>query len=499
MTSLRFEPDDSSKSLLEWLEGRGVELDTRCGCRGLCQGCRVLVNGQERRSCQLPTGDLAPGDEVALMGKNSGKKVLHALDSFTMDWTPKSGQVGYGLAIDIGTTTVVVALWDLEKGILLETVSSGNEQRKYGDNVISRVHHDLEGGGQELHQALVQETLQPLVTKLKASIPEMSRQLKRVVVAGNPVMLHTLCGLPLKGFASFPFQPEFLGSKSISAGVLGLDPLLEIELLPGMGAFVGADITAGALASGMMEGGGEKVLLIDFGTNGEILLKNGNEWLATATAVGPAFEGGMLACGRPADAFAVHHLERIHGEWVFRGDQADIQDYQGFAGSAYIDYTALAHKEGWVGERGRYDTGAKGLRKAKGPFGEVWRHDLTSGLFITEVDLAELLKAKAAIQAGAEAILGEAGLAVGDLDRLMVAGGFGYHMNLSHAMHLGILPKMEASKVKVVGNASLGGASRVLLEPELLPKLEKLAQKVRVIELNLLESFEDLYLDALIF
>lgn len=494
-----FQKDAQEGSLLQWLERRGIELDTRCGRRGLCQGCRVLIDGEERRSCQVSTQDLREGAEVIPQVVSSGKKVLHALDSFSMDWKASAGNEGMGLAIDIGTTTVVVALWDLKKGVLLDTSSSGNAQRRYGDNVLTRVQHELDGGGDDLHQALVEENLKPLVKKLLGKHSGSAEMLKRVIVAGNPVMLHTMLNLSLEGFASYPFNPHFLASRKVSAELLGLFGEIEVNLLPGMGAFVGADIVAGALSSGMIDGG-EKVLLIDFGTNGEILLKNGDSWVATATAVGPAFEGGSLTCGRPADVHSIHHLDYVDGKWLLIGDQEDAAEYKGFSGSAYIDYISLCLQQGWLTERGRYENDVPGVEvKELNIIGKVLRHLLADKIYISETDLAELLKAKAAIQAGAEALLEEAGLDVSDLDQVIVAGGFGYHMNLQHAMNLGLLPRVEISKVKIVGNASLGGASRVLLDEGLLPSLEKLSSKTKVVELNLLDSFEDLYLDALTF
>jgi uncharacterized 2Fe-2S/4Fe-4S cluster protein (DUF4445 family) len=341
--------------------------------------------------------------------------------------------------------------------------------------------------------------LKPLYGKLEQKLAGVTERVSRIVVAGNPVMLHTLVQLPLDGFAKYPFTPEFLGRHLASAQTVGFQRHdLEAELLPGMGAFVGADIIAGALASGMIDGH-KKVLLIDFGTNGEILLKNHDEWSATATAVGPAFEGGLLACGRPADAHAVHHLDLQNEHWVMIGDQENTHDYKGFAGSAYIDYLALALDEGWIGERGRYEKSAPGLEDTTGPCGSVLQQNFGKHIYITEVDLAELLKAKAAIEAGIQALLKEAGLKIDDIDQLIVAGGFGYHMNLAHAMRVGLLPQIDPNKVKIVGNSSLGGASRVLLEKDLIFTLENLSQRVKVIELNLLDSFEDLYLDALCF
>lgn len=497
--SFLFQQDSQSRTLLEWLERKGVSLDTRCGSRGLCRGCRVTVDGQELRSCQVKTETIEEGLEIIPELFSEGKSVLHALDSFSMDWKPKSGRQGYGFAIDIGTTTVVVALWDLSKGELLDSRSSGNAQRSYGDNVLSRVQHDQDGGGSDLQRSLLKETLRPLIASLLKEWKDCEEQLKQVVIAGNPVMLHTMLGLSLEGFARFPFSPHFLGSRSADPELLGLRKEVSVELLPSMGAFVGADIVAGALSSGMINNH-SNTLLIDFGTNGEILLRKGDDWLATATAVGPAFEGGVLACGRPADAMAVHHLDIVGEEWKLIGDQKEKSTFKGFSGSAYIDYISLCLQKAWINDRGRFTEKLQGVdEKDVEGLGRVLRHIFAPKLYITEVDLAELLKAKAAIQAGTEAILEEAGIEVKDLDQLVVAGGFGYHMDLDHAIKLGLIPQMEKEKIRIVGNASLGGASRVLLEEALLPCLEELSLKTEVIELNLLESFEDYYLDALSF
>ena len=507
---LTYEEDGASSILSHWLETRGHGPEMRCGGRGLCRTCSVKVSGHEVKSCQCKTSTLSSGKDIIELPSKTLSENLHAVETFWSDpeqSTHITPQLGFGISVDIGTTTVVGALWDLKTGDLIKTSSRPNAQRKFGDNVLSRISKslDTENGPVLLQLALVQDTLRPILEELMAKKSAIdghsiaNQEMLSCVLAGNPAMLQTLLGFSLRGLATYPFKTEFLDSRHLLASTLGLPWDFPLLLLPGSGPFVGADITAGVLCSSFLELNGPS-LFIDFGTNGEIVLKDSKgHYSASATAAGPAFEGGRLSCGVAANDEAVHHLEIRHDQWKLLGRQEQAKAYKGFAGSSYVDYMAEALRSGWLNEMGRFNH-REHLRIEQNSLGyDEARHYLTEELYVSEVDIAELVKAKAAIQAGYNSLLREAGLKSNQLETVVVAGGFGFHLQLANAITVGLLPNVPLNRFRVVGNSSLGGASQVLKDPSLLEKLEYFCKNVRVVELNLLKSFEDEYLDAMVF
>ena len=507
---LIYKDNGVSQILSHWLETQGHGPEMRCGGRGLCRTCSVKVNGHEVKTCQCKTSTLTSGRDTIDVPPKIKSENLHVVETFWSDPernTILTPRLGYGISVDIGTTTVVGALWDLKTGDLIKTSSRPNAQRKFGDNVLSRISKslDAENGPLLLQQALVQDTLSPILVELMAEKTSIEghrigeQPILSCVLAGNPAMLQTLLGFSLRGLATYPFKADFLDSQHFLASKLGLPWSFPFLLLPGCGPFVGADISAGVLSSSFLEQRGPS-LFIDFGTNGEIVLKDANgHYSASATAAGPAFEGGRLSCGVAANDEAVHHIEIQHAQWKLLGRQDHAKAYKGFAGSSYVDYMAEGLRSGWLNEMGRFNH-REHLRIAHNSLGyDEARHYLTEELYVSEVDIAELVKAKAAIQAGYNSLLREAGLKSNQLESVVVAGGFGFHLQLANAITVGLLPNVPLNRFRVVGNSSLGGASQVLKNPSLLEKLDHFCKNVRVVELNQLKSFEDEYLDAMVF
>lgn len=481
-------------TLKDWLSAAEAPVETRCGGRGLCRSCQVLLNGEEVKSCQVKVAELLGAQHEVCIPKRE-PRAIHAVSDFWVD--PKlqiQKRKGYGVAMDIGTTTVVATLWDLSTPAMIKTISAANAQKSYGDNVLSRISHSTTEahGVEDLQRTLVEETLNPLLESLTKVAKDSKGTVSELVIAGNPTMLMSLKGQSLKGLACYPFTTP-LSAEHIDAKEIGLSCSGAVVLLPAMGPFVGADLTAGALATSFWQKSSPS-MFIDFGTNGEILLNDGkgNFW-ATATAVGPAFEGGVLSCGMMANDAAVHHISVEQGQWKLKGRQSSTDAYVGIAGSAYVDYLAEAIKIEWLSKMGRLTQRHDCELSEKN--GCV--HHLSSKISISEVDVAELIKAKAAIQAGIHSLLEVANIEVEDLNEVLVAGGFGYHMNLANAITLGLLPRVPLEKINVVGNSSLGGAVQVLLHPPSLEISEEQCRRVKVLELNELENFEDEYIDAM--
>lgn len=493
---------DGSELVSDWLAGHGIALNMRCGGRGHCRGCHIDVVGRPGpvRACQTKCAEL-PGGATAITVPPSSRAdhSLHGVSEFEVRGVQRRPMLraGLGLALDIGTTTVAGALWDLAEGSCLSTASRGNAQRRHGDDVVSRITFAVQqpDGAARLQRDLVAGTLAPLVAGLASDAGVGPERIVEAVVAGNPSMLHTLLGESLAGLATYPFRPAFLGARTVASRDIGLPMDFGVRLLPGLGPFVGADVVAGALASGMLDEGGGCSLLVDFGTNGEILLRSGKDYFAAAAAAGPAFEGGRLRHGATAREGVVSSMRLEDGRW--RQDViGGASTAHGISGAAYVDFLAEGLRDGLLDERGRFDPGRPEVRAGE-PGATTGRLvDLSPGLDASESDVAELLQAKAAIAAGVATLMEVAGVEVGDLDTLLVAGGFGYNLDVGRAIGIGLLPPVPPERVELIGNASLGGASLVL-QAGAPHELDRLVKSVRVIELNQIPTFEEYFIGSL--
>ncbi len=495
---------DAHLTLSEWLEDHAVPLNTRCGGKGVCRGCGVefVEDGcvTLRRSCEVRLADIPETlDRVRIPESSWRDQGLHGISIFEVRATTPAPRLrpGLGLALDIGTTTVAGALWDLASGQCLSTVALPNAQRRYGDNVLARIDHTIGRGGDSgsLQKSLVDGSLKPLIERLCQEAKCEAGAITEAAATGNTIMLHALVAASLAGFGAYPFRPVFLEERKVLAREIALDYDFPILLPPCLGSFVGADITAGALAAGMLEEGGP-FLLIDFGTNGEILLRHEDGFLATATAAGPAFEGGRLSCGAPAGRGVVSSMDYRDGRWHLIQSGNDVVPLTGISGAAYVDFLALARREGMLGDMGRLDRQHREVLTRQD--GSVMHCGVRIGprLEVTEEDVAELIQAKAAIAGGVMTLLELAGLEPEDLRALFIAGGFGYNLNLEHAAAIGLIPSVSHDRIHVIGNASLGGASLLLLHGE-SEAISPLLRGSRVVELNQTESFEDHFIDAM--
>jgi len=494
--------EDPSRLVSDWLAGHGIGLNMRCGGRGHCRGCLIGVQGATDpvRACQTKCGDLpAAAESIAIPPSSLADHSLHGVSDFEVRGTPMAPKLrpGLGLALDIGTTTVAAALWNLAEGTCLATASRGNAQRRHGDDVVSRITFAVEheDGSARLQRALVADTLAPLVEDLVAGAGVASGRIVEAVAAGNPTMLHTLVGESVVGLATYPFRPAFLGARTMAAPELGLPLDCRLQLLPGLGPFVGADVVAGALASGMLEDSAGCILLVDFGTNGELLLRTREGWFAAAAAAGPAFEGGRLRHGATARAGVVSSMRLEDGQWrldvIGGGTNA-----HGISGAAYVDFLAQALRDGLADGRGRFNVDRPQVRAGDAGANTGCIVKIAPGLDVSESDVAEILQAKAAIAGGVATLMEIAGIGPADLSTVLVAGGFGYNLDVGHALAIGLLPDVAPERVELIGNSSLGGASLVL-QAGFPAGLNRLVNDTRVIELNQVPSFEDHFTDAL--
>jgi len=403
-----------------------------------------------------------------------------------------------GVAVDIGTTTVAVMLVDLADGKILGRCADFNKQMHLGDDVATRIGlcaADKTMLGQ-LQEAVVNQTIVPLLDACLRQARADRAEVKAMAVAANTTMLHLFAGVDPTPLGVYPFQPAFLNHRPLELSAL---PGVSVHLLPSASAYIGADLTAGILASGLAYDDGPS-MLVDVGTNGEIILKNGHHLLGCATAAGPAFEGAGLTNGIRAGAGAVERIFLTSRPFAVQarviGDTKPI----GICGSAYVDLLAEGRRVGLLTPTGRFQNDGAGdwlQRHDDGLALRVARGQGNREILISETDVAHLLQSKAAIGAGILTLLERAGLKPGDIQRLYMAGGFGMHIDIPNAIACGLLPGFEPRQVQVVGNTSLAGAYLALLDCGALDEIGRISQRIEIVELNLDPQFESRYIDQL--
>jgi uncharacterized 2Fe-2S/4Fe-4S cluster protein (DUF4445 family) len=525
-----FAVPSGTHSLADVLAVQGLPLNTRCGQRGLCRGCEVTL-----REGMLTTDGRsvnAPAAIQACRARLVGAAIIHIPARSRMEHRPRVAEtfeiaVTYAhqplfapvcgirdtaFAVDVGTTTVVVLLVDLVTGEVLSRAGGFNEQIRFGDNVVTRIDRARsEEAIASLQNAVVAETIAPLLLRACARAGRMPDRIAGGAIVGNTTMLHLLAGEDPSSLGVAPFTPLFIEGRrfavrQIALEIEGLHPETPVQLLPGIAAYIGADITAGVFVTGMAFDEAPS-LLADVGTNGEIVLQSGGRLTACATAAGPAFEGCGLSCGTRAKEGAVSDLrftlDPFHLEVETIG-RIPLARAAGVCGSAYIDFLAQARRSGLLAETGRFETAAwekipDGYRDVRGDQKAVRLGDggQARQWSISEVDVALLLQAKAAIGAGIETLLLAAGVPGENVGRVCLAGGFGMHLNVAHAIAIGLLPGFREEQVRVVGNTALAGALLALVDRNTLGEMEALRAEVEVIELNLADGFEDRYIEHL--
>jgi len=427
---------------------------------------------------------LYPDDDQNFTSTRTASAVLYNNELISLEPGDTTDRF-YGIAFDIGTTTVVVQLFDLASGQSLGTASALNAQVRFGADVISRLAHVLreKNGGRELQQAVI-TTLNTLIHSLCKQNNCTPRSIYAAAAAGNTAMNHLFLNEPIARLAVSPFEAGFLQHHPVTAYFIGLDihPNAPVFIAPNIKSFVGGDVAAGLTVSGFLEQEGVH-LYVDLGTNGEIVLKSGNELAATSTAAGPAFEGTNISSGSLALPGAVHKVEwKDGGLRVFTlGDKPA----QSICGTGLIDLLAILLDKGLLLPDGRTSAGTDIV--------------LAPGLTVTRKDIRELQLAVGAIRTGIRILLRSRSLSVSDIDSIHLAGAFGTHLNASSAMAIGLLPELDKTKITFLGNASLAGARALLLSSEVRKTMNKRMTGVDFVSLADDPDFQDVFLDSLAF
>ena len=404
------------------------------------------------------------------------------------------------LVADIGTTTVAAMLLDLDSRDILAVRGEHNAQAPYGADVVSRIQRGMEEGTAPLQQAIVGQ----INALLRSMLDEAGqKEVSFVCLTGNTTMLHLLCGLPACNISRQPFIPVSTGAMRRNSRELGLDSDAPVYLPPGISAYIGADITTALLAADAVRAK-EIFLLIDFGTNAETVLYANGEFYACSAAAGPCFEGATLSCGMAGQSGAidtVHATPDGMGFTVLGGVEA-----LGLCGSGCIDALALLLQSGHVDETGRLSAeelaeSALSASCRAGIGGRIRdeRFYLTPDVYLSQKDIREVQLAKAAVRAGIEVLLQEAGIAAAQIETLYMAGGFGSALAPASAARLGLIPTELRDRVSVLGNAAGFGALRYVTEPGALAAADALVSRVRYIELSAHSGFSNEYIMQMTF
>ncbi len=405
-----------------------------------------------------------------------------------------------GLAVDIGTTTVVACLVDLTDGGLLDVGSTYNSQMRRGDDVITRIVHATEGGGlAELREAVV-EDINDLLTAMLDRQGMEAGDVESVAISGNTTMAHLFWGLDPGYIREEPYIPTLNSFPMWRAGTARLKthPEAPVYTMPCVASYVGGDIVSGVLAS-RMHLSEEVALFMDIGTNGEIAIGN-NEWLVTAAAsAGPCFEGSGIRHGMRATEGAVEAVKidpsTLQPEIKVIGDAKPV----GICGSGMIDAVSEMFLKGIIDQKGNFarEADTASIREGEGGLEYVIHEEGRTVVSLTQADIENLLRAKAAIYAAVSLLLGEVGLAVEDIRKVYIAGGFGNCLDIERAVVMGMLPDLPRENFSFLGNTSVAGAYLSLLSRDLRREAEEIASRMTYIELSVSRGFMDEYMSAM--
>ena len=414
----------------------------------------------------------------------------------------------WGAAIDIGTTTITVWLVDLISGEVRTQVAEYNQQISRGEDVISRIIYASKDGGAEQMRALVLETINKLLDlackRIKSDPPVTPGQIVKASMVGNSTMIHLLLGIPAENIRLMPFITGVNQVPTLTADTVGLNltPAATVDCLPGVASYVGADITAGVLSSGVSDTD-QVTLFMDVGTNGEIVLGS-SEWLATcACSAGPAFEGAGVQYGMRATKGAIEEV------WVNSNTYEPTFRVigkikpRGLCGSGLISLLAEMFLTGVVDKGGNFNTSLDTPRIRQGEHGweyvVAWGEDSGNGhdIAITHVDVDNLLRAKAAIYAGFTVLADSVGIPLDWVEQVLIGGSFGKYINVEKAIDIGLLPDMPWERFKFLGNTAVRGAYYALLDKKAREHVKDIASRMTYIELSADNTFYEAFMSAM--
>lgn len=457
------------------------KIETPCNCMGICKKCQIKVRGElspkEKIEENLPEEvrlaciTMAIGDVEVFELTNSELKISEEETDLDID-IEENGKV---LAIDVGTTGVSARLIDLDEKRITGNYSGLNYQSEYGADVLSRITYSIQNGVSDLQNAILNQ-IKDIVRKVG--------DVDRIAIAGNTTMQHLIYGENPKSLAVSPYEPVFLEEKSF------LIDDIETVLLSNASSYVGADIVSGVAAVKLEER--NNTLFIDIGTNGEMVLSAEGKLYGTSTAAGPAFEGMNIECGMRAGNGAVEGFEIIGSENKFKvqtiGDAST-----GICGSGLLDIMSEFVKHKIVLKSGKFNP------RMKPEFKEKLRDKkfyITENIYLSQGDIRQIQLAKGAIAAGVKLLLLKVEKDISDIDEVIIAGSFGYHLNAESILNIGIISDFDG-EISFAGNTSLNGCIGYLVNKGMREKIR--TTEIDVMELSKSAKFQDVFIKELQF
>lgn len=457
-------PVAEGETLLQAQITASLHPDAPCGGRGTCGKCRVTLDGETVLACQTKvTRDMtvhtAQAQHASILTGGASAQII------------PDGDGKYALAFDIGTTTVVCYLLDGQSGELLAQSSSINPQSQYGADVISRIQHAMDSKAKEMQQCIA-NALIALTADVASQAGITANDISSAAIVGNTAMHHLLVGIDPTPLVTPPYMPNV--SEAMECGIA--------RILPNIAGFVGGD-TVGCMVATRFDRLEELTLLIDIGTNGEMVLGDKHHRIACSTAAGPAFEGAKISCGMRGAAGAVDHVWLENGKIRHHviGEGRGI----GLCGSGLLDLVAVLLEMGILDESGYLENKEYHLEGT----------DVT----LTQKDIREVQLAKAAIRAGIELLAKELGAGITDIRRVCLAGAFGNYLTPASACRIGMIPPALLNRIQPIGNAAGEGAKLCALSRREFEYSKKLAAGTNFLELASMPEFQDCYVDALEF
>jgi len=520
-----FEPDGKSvfihakATLLEAAGQAGIILNSACGGKGICKKCQVILepDGRQVLACQyhvqsnltVTIPDSSRFFEQKILTTGIETKAKFEPDIYKKYQKGNSAKRILGVAVDIGTTTVVAKLVDMVTGRCIATQAALNPQARYGDDVISRITYaQTEEKLAELQKAII-DCINELIAKLCSEADIAAKQIYEMCIVGNTTMNHIFLALPITQLGLAPYKAYSLSAHNLPPKKLGLqiNPEGNIHTVENIAGFVGSDTTAVVLAVDM-DSAEEMTLAVDIGTNGEIVLGTKDKLYAASCAAGPAFEGAGITYGSRAVDGAIEAV-------ILNDEDIDVDvigncSPRSICGSGLIDAVAVMLDLGIIDKTGRFvdpNTLAhikseKTLQKIVKQGGQpafVLAETKGEKIFLTQKDIREVQLAKAAIRAGIKILQKQVELTDSDIERILLAGAFGNYIRPVNALKIGLLPAVPVERIRFVGNAALAGARMLLLSSQARDKARQLARKIQYIEIANRKEFQNVFAESMTF
>ena len=487
-------------TILEALQDFGyTHLHTPCGGNGTCKKCVVNIRSKNMNgpvlACQTKVEEnmiveLEP--EVKMEVQQTGSCEIYPADG---------SHSGLGVAVDIGTTTVVCHLMDLTTGERIATIGAANAQKVFGADVIARINAATHGDLKKQQEAIC-EQLNYMIHSLCDQTGRKLDEITYMAVCGNTTMEHLFTGLDPTGIGKAPFTPESLFGDEWDAKSLGMPFDGKVYIVPSIAAYVGGDITADVLATSMRKMD-KPVLMLDIGTNGEMALGHGNSFVCCATAAGPAFEGATIKQGMPASAGAISEVVYEDGE--LKLNVIGNTKPTGICGSGLVDALAVMLDLGVIEEAGRLidadeaDEDVARFLDEDEDGNNVFKLTPDGSVCVTQQDIRQIQLAKASIMAGIVIMIDRHGITMDDIDELILAGGFGSYIRPRSAARIGLIPSQLLEVTRAVGNAAGEGSVSAVLSQQARDDLAKCQEEMHYIELSGDKAFNDAYVEAMMF